>query len=244
MARPAIITVDDDAPVSAAIARDLRARYGADHRILRASSGAEALDLVARLVLRGQPLALVASDQRMPGMSGIELAPARARRRAGREAVAPHGLRRHRRCDLGDQRHRARTAGMIFSPKMGSERLVVGVPDGDARVIPVVAHPLAVFAIISAASKCTWFPAPCQLCRSTRSIRSGSAGRPRRRCRTSGRAPDRCRSGRLFQCICLGMSTSSLRTHCSSHGRPPRFRVFEEAVQRDVGAAQEIRAGR
>ncbi|KRB45772.1 FAD-dependent oxidoreductase [Terrabacter sp. Root181] len=73
MARPAIITVDDDAPVSAAIARDLRARYGAEHRILRASSGAEALDLVARLVLRGQPLALVASDQRMPGMTGIEL---------------------------------------------------------------------------------------------------------------------------------------------------------------------------
>ena len=73
VARPAIITVDDDAPVSAAIARDLRARYGADHRILRASSGAEALDLVARLVLRGQPLALIASDQRMPGMSGIEL---------------------------------------------------------------------------------------------------------------------------------------------------------------------------
>ena len=73
VARPAIITVDDDAPVSAAIARDLRARYGAEHRILRASSGAEALDLVARLVLRDQPLALVASDQRMPGMTGIEL---------------------------------------------------------------------------------------------------------------------------------------------------------------------------
>ncbi|GGN04846.1 hypothetical protein GCM10009721_35380 [Terrabacter tumescens] len=73
MARPAIITVDDDAPVSAAIARDLRARYGAEHRILRASSGPEALDLVARLVLRGQPLALVASDQRMPSMTGIEL---------------------------------------------------------------------------------------------------------------------------------------------------------------------------
>ena len=51
MARPAILTVDDDAPVSAAIARDLRARYGADHRILRASSGAEALELVARLLL-------------------------------------------------------------------------------------------------------------------------------------------------------------------------------------------------
>jgi thioredoxin reductase (NADPH) len=71
--RPAIITVDDDAPVSAAIARDLRGRYGAEYRILRAGSGAEALDLVSRLVLRAQPLALVASDQRMPGMTGIEL---------------------------------------------------------------------------------------------------------------------------------------------------------------------------
>ncbi|NUO92513.1 MAG: FAD-dependent oxidoreductase [Dermatophilaceae bacterium] len=73
MARPAILTVDDDAPVSAAIARDLRARYGADHRILRASSGAEALELVARLLLKGQPLALVAADQRMPGLTGIEV---------------------------------------------------------------------------------------------------------------------------------------------------------------------------
>lgn len=65
--------MDDDAPVSAAIARDLRARYGADHRILRAGSGAEALDLVARLLLKGQPLALVAADQRMPGLTGIEV---------------------------------------------------------------------------------------------------------------------------------------------------------------------------
>ncbi len=73
MARPAILTVDDDAPVSAAIARDLRARYGTDHRILRAGSGAEALDLVARLLLKGQPLALVAADQRMPGLTGIEV---------------------------------------------------------------------------------------------------------------------------------------------------------------------------
>ena len=73
MARPAILTVDDDAPVSAAIARDLRARYGADHRILRAASGAEALDLVARLLLKGQPLALVLADQRMPGLTGIEV---------------------------------------------------------------------------------------------------------------------------------------------------------------------------
>ena len=73
MSRPAILTVDDDPPVSAAIARDLRARYGSDHRIIRARSGAEALDAVRRLLLRDQPIALVASDQRMPAMTGIEL---------------------------------------------------------------------------------------------------------------------------------------------------------------------------
>ena len=44
VAKPAILAVDDDPPVSAAIARDLRARYGADYRVVRATSGAEALD--------------------------------------------------------------------------------------------------------------------------------------------------------------------------------------------------------
>jgi thioredoxin reductase (NADPH) len=69
---PAILTVDDDAQVSAAIARDLRRRYGGDYRILRASSGAEALEVLADLALRDQPVALVAVDQRMPRMTGIE----------------------------------------------------------------------------------------------------------------------------------------------------------------------------
>ncbi len=63
---------------------------------------------MARLVLRGQPLALVASDQRMPRDDRHRAARAGARRRAGRQAPAAHGLRRHRRRDLGDQRHRAR----------------------------------------------------------------------------------------------------------------------------------------
>jgi thioredoxin reductase (NADPH) len=71
--RAAILTVDDDPQVLAAVARDLRSRYGEEHRVVRAGSGAEALDLVRRLVLRDQPLALVVADQRMPGMTGIEL---------------------------------------------------------------------------------------------------------------------------------------------------------------------------
>ncbi len=73
MSRPTILTVDDDPVVSAAIARDLRNRYGADHRIVRATSGAEALAVLAQLVLRDQPVALIAADQRMPQMTGIEM---------------------------------------------------------------------------------------------------------------------------------------------------------------------------
>ncbi len=73
MSKPAILTVDDDPQVSAAISRDLRARYGADYRIVAATSGDEALSLLARLALRQQPVALIAADQRMPGMTGIEM---------------------------------------------------------------------------------------------------------------------------------------------------------------------------
>jgi thioredoxin reductase (NADPH) len=73
MARPAILTVDDDPMVSAAINRDLADRYGADYSVVRATSGAEALVLLTRLALRDQPVALIAADQRMPQMTGIEL---------------------------------------------------------------------------------------------------------------------------------------------------------------------------
>ena len=59
MSKPAILTVDDDPMVSAAIGRDLRARYGADYRVVRATSGAEALDVLARLALRDDPVALI-----------------------------------------------------------------------------------------------------------------------------------------------------------------------------------------
>jgi thioredoxin reductase (NADPH) len=73
MAKPAILTVDDDPAVSQAITRDLRAKYGADYQIVRASSGAEALDVLGTFALRNRPVALIASDQRMPEMTGVEL---------------------------------------------------------------------------------------------------------------------------------------------------------------------------
>jgi len=73
MSKPAILTVDDDPMVSAAIARDLRGRYGADYRIVRTTSGVEALAVLTKLALRDQPVALIAADQRMPEMTGIEM---------------------------------------------------------------------------------------------------------------------------------------------------------------------------
>lgn len=78
MSKPTILTVDDDPVVSAAITRDLGERYGADYRIVRASSGQQALDVLAELALRDERVALIATDQRMPKMTGIELL-ARAR---------------------------------------------------------------------------------------------------------------------------------------------------------------------
>jgi thioredoxin reductase (NADPH) len=73
MSKAIILTVDDDPMVSAAITRDLRGRYGADYGIVATTSGTEALDVLARLALRDQPVALIAADQRMPQMTGIEM---------------------------------------------------------------------------------------------------------------------------------------------------------------------------
>src|SRR5215218_9867918 len=70
--RPVILTVDDDPGVSRSIARDLRRRYGEANRIVRAESPAQALDALKELKLRGEPVALLLADYRMPQMNGIE----------------------------------------------------------------------------------------------------------------------------------------------------------------------------
>jgi len=70
--RPAILTVDDDPDVSRAVARDLRRRYGEQYRIVRAESGDAALDALRELKLRGDQVAVILADYRMPQMNGIE----------------------------------------------------------------------------------------------------------------------------------------------------------------------------
>ncbi|MCW2602540.1 MAG: putative thioredoxin reductase [Pseudonocardiales bacterium] len=70
--RPAILTVDDDPSVSRAVARDLRRRYGNDYRIVRTDSGPEALDALREMKLRGDQVAVLLADHRMPAMTGIE----------------------------------------------------------------------------------------------------------------------------------------------------------------------------
>jgi thioredoxin reductase (NADPH) len=72
MAKPAILTVDDDTEVLQAVARDLRRQYGENFRILRADSGDSALDAIAQLKLRNDTVALFLVDQRMPQMTGVE----------------------------------------------------------------------------------------------------------------------------------------------------------------------------
>src|SRR5438270_6867584 len=67
-----MLTVDDDPAVSRAVARDLRRRYGEEFQIVRAASGAEALDALRELKLRGGRVAVMLADYRMPQMSGVE----------------------------------------------------------------------------------------------------------------------------------------------------------------------------
>jgi len=72
MQKPALITVDDDAEVLLAVERDLRRRYSERYRVLRADSGATALEALRGLKRRDDPVGLLLVDQRMPQMTGVE----------------------------------------------------------------------------------------------------------------------------------------------------------------------------
>jgi thioredoxin reductase (NADPH) len=71
--KPVILAVDDDASVLGAIERDLRQHYRTDYRVLKAGSALEGLEAAKELAVRNAPVALFLVDQRMPGMTGIEL---------------------------------------------------------------------------------------------------------------------------------------------------------------------------
>ena len=73
MARPIILAVDDDVNVLEAVVQDLRRQYGNTYRVMRAAGGQAALDMLAQLKSRDEPVALLISDQRMPGITGVEL---------------------------------------------------------------------------------------------------------------------------------------------------------------------------
>ncbi len=72
MAKPVIMTVDDEPQVLNAIERDLRRQYRREYRIIKAGSGQEALDAVKELKKRNDPVAVLLADQRMPGMEGTD----------------------------------------------------------------------------------------------------------------------------------------------------------------------------
>jgi thioredoxin reductase (NADPH) len=73
VSKPVILTVDDDPAVLSAIERDLRRKYRADYRVMKADSAAEGLEAAQTLAARNTPIALFLVDQRMPGMTGIEM---------------------------------------------------------------------------------------------------------------------------------------------------------------------------
>lgn len=72
MRKPVLLSVDDDVSVLDALVQDLRSHYGSRYRIIRATSGQSALEVSTELKRRGEAVALMLSDQRMPGMSGVE----------------------------------------------------------------------------------------------------------------------------------------------------------------------------
>ena len=93
MAKPVLLSVDDDRDVLRAIERDLRSQYGADYRVIGSDSPEAALDLLKQLKLRNDSVALMLADQRMPNMDGVGFLLEGMRIFPGREACAAYRLR-------------------------------------------------------------------------------------------------------------------------------------------------------
>src|SRR6266513_5236771 len=72
MAKPILLSVDDDSGVLRAIERDLRSQYGAEYRVIGSDSPEGALEILKQLKVRNDNVALLLADQRMPNMDGVE----------------------------------------------------------------------------------------------------------------------------------------------------------------------------
>src|ERR1039457_5287418 len=75
MPKPILLAIDDDISVLEAVVQDLRRHYGQNYRIVRVASGGAALDICRQLTEREEAVALFLSDQRMPGMAGVDFRP-------------------------------------------------------------------------------------------------------------------------------------------------------------------------
>ena len=117
--KPILLTVDDDPGVSRAVARDLRRQYGEAYRVVRAESGPQALETLRELKLRGDPVAVLLADHRMPEMSGLEFLEEAMDLFPSCPASAAHCLCRHRCRHRGDQCRRPRP---LLAEAVGSTR--------------------------------------------------------------------------------------------------------------------------
>ena len=96
MAKPVLLSVDDDRDVLRAIERDLRSQYGADYRVWPAVPARSARSAEA-VKVRNDSVALLLADQRMPNMDGVGFLQQAMQHLSGRQAGAAYCLRRYHR---------------------------------------------------------------------------------------------------------------------------------------------------
>ena len=119
MAKPILLSVDDDSDVLRAIERDLRSKYGAEYRVIGSDSPEGALTLLKQLKVRNDSVALLLADQRMPHMDGVAFLQEAMQIFPEAKRALAHRLRRHER---RDQRHQSSQHQLFFHEAVGSSR--------------------------------------------------------------------------------------------------------------------------